>query len=387
MPIRFSGHLLEVSVTTRIFSCKERKEMPVAELKTQTATRETFNRPPRIWPSFPQGKVTIPAPPEREALPPKQSSFTLIMPLIMMGIMVGIYYLAGQRSPQQMIFLLPMLLFSLMSPLMNMMATSQKAKQVKRQWKRADRKYRELLKTLRVQLKEKADEQRQVALLKDPDTISLEAFIQERTHLWERRPDDPDFLDVRVGRGTHPFSIEIQAPELDVTHPMLAEVQKLQQDFALVKDMPCSVPLTKVKSLGITGPRQVVADFARGFLCQIAALHSPEDVRILGLFPTSQQQDWIWLKELPHTLPLKQSKQVKLERLFASGQEEADLLLNMLLEELTQRATRDEGETSAPTSVAGTQETPLPHLVVMVHDYIEARKHPALNSAFKLGEQ
>src|SRR5579859_2053813 len=165
MPIRFSGHLLEVSVTTRIFSCKERKEMPVAELKTQTATRETFNRPPRIWPSFPQGKVTIPAPPEREALPPKQSNVTLVMPLIMMGMMVGVYYLAGQRSPQQMMFLLPMLLFSLMSPLMNMITTSQKVKQVKRQWKRADRKYRELLKTLRAQLKEKADEPCQVPLL------------------------------------------------------------------------------------------------------------------------------------------------------------------------------------------------------------------------------
>ena len=380
---------MEVSVTTHTLSCKERKEMPAAEPKTQaqTATRETFNRPPRIWPSFPQGKVTIPAPPEREVLPPGQSSMILVMPLIMMGIMVGIYYLAGQRSAGQMIFLLPMLAFSLMSPLMNMLATSQKAKQVKRQWKQADRKYRDLLETLHAQLKEKADEQRQVALVKDPDNTGLEAFISERTHLWERRPDDPDFLDVRVGRGTHPFSIEIQAPELDITHPMLAEVQKFQQEFALVKDIPCSVPLTKVKSLGITGPRQVVADFARGFLCQIAALHSPEDVRILGLFPTSQQQDWVWLKELPHTLPLKQSKQGKLERLFASGQEEADLLLNMLLEELTQRATKDDGEVSAPTSATGTQETPLPHLVVMVHDYIEARKHPALNSAFKLGEQ
>src|SRR5579859_154390 len=360
--------------------------MPAAELKTQTATRETFNRPPRIWPSFPQGKVTIPAPPEREALPPKQSSMTLIMPLIMMGMMVGIYYLAGQRSPQQMMFLLPMLLFSLMSPLMNTINTSQKAKQVKKQWKRADRKYRELLKTLRAQLKEKADEQRHLALLKDPDNTELEAFINERTHLWERRPDDPDFLDVRVGRGTLPFAIEIQTPEIDITHPLLAEVQSFQQEFAYVKDIPCSVPLTKVKSLGITGPRQVVADFARGFLCQIAALHSPEDVRIFGLFPTSQQQDWIWLKELPHTLPLKQSKQVKLERLFASGQEEADLLLNMLLEELTQRATKDDGENGAPV-VTNDPQSPLPHLVVMVHDYIEARKHPALNSAFKLGEQ
>lgn len=387
MPIRFPGHPLEVSMTTRMLLCKERKKMPAADPKTQAAARETFNRPPRIWPTFPQGKITIPAPPEREALPPKQSNITLVMPLVMMSLMVGIYYLAGQRSPQQMIFLLPMVAFSLMSPLMNMATAAQKTKQVKRQWKRADMKYHELLKTLRAQLKEKADEQRQVALLKDPDNTNLESFIHERTHLWERRPDDPDFLDVRVGRGTHPFTIEIQAPELDVTHPMLAEVQKLQQEFAIVKDIPRGVPLTKVKSLGITGPRQVVADFARGFLCQIAALHSPEDVRILGLFPTSQQQDWIWLKELPHTLPLKQSKQGKLERLFASGQEEADLLLNMLLEELTQRATKEDGENGVPAPTNGTTEMPLPHLVVMVHDYIEARKHPALNSAFKLGEQ
>lgn len=361
--------------------------MPGVEPKAPTTPRETFNRPPRIWPAFPQGKVIIPLPPEREALPPRQSNITLVMPLIMMGMMVGIYYLAGERSPQQMIFLLPMLAFSIMSPLMNMATTAQKAKQVKQQWKRADKKYRELLKTLRAQLKEKADEQRQVALLKDPDNTNLEDFIRERTHLWERRPDDPDFLAVRVGRGVQPFSIEIQAPELDIAHPLLAEVQQFQQEFALVKDVPCSVPLTKVKSLGITGPRQVVADFARGFLCQIAALHSPEDVRILGLFPTSQQQDWIWLKEMPHTLPLKQNKQGKLERLFASGQEEADLLLNMLLEELTQRATKDDEENGAQAATNGTPQMPLPHLVVMVHDYIEARKHPALNSAFKLGEQ
>src|SRR5689334_10535152 len=158
-------------MTVRMIFCKERKEMPAAEPKAQTqvAKRETFNRPPRIWPSFPQGKVIIPMPPERETLPPKPSSMTLVMPLIMGGMMIGVYYLAGQRSPQQLVFLLPMLLFSFMSPFMNMMATSQKAKQVKRQWKRADKKYRDLLKTLRAQLKEKADEQRQVALLKDPD--------------------------------------------------------------------------------------------------------------------------------------------------------------------------------------------------------------------------
>ena len=166
--------------------------MPVAESETLTTTRETFNRPPRIWPSFPREKVIIPVPPTRDPLPPKQSNITLVMPLIMVGLMVGIYYLAGLRSPQQMVFLLPMLAFSLMSPLMNMATSAQKTKQVKRQWKQGDRKYADLLKTLHAQVKERADEQRHLALVKDPDNTGLEAFISERTHLWERRPDDPD---------------------------------------------------------------------------------------------------------------------------------------------------------------------------------------------------
>ncbi|HZS77484.1 MAG TPA: type VII secretion protein EssC [Ktedonobacteraceae bacterium] len=351
--------------------------------------REMFNRPPRIWPSFPQGKVTIPAPPAREALPPKPPAVTIVLPLVMVALYVGISLLTFHGQMQQLVFVLPMVLFSIMTPAATILTTRQKIRQVKRQWKQGDKKYRALLKTLRLQLEEKADEQRRVALLKDPDNTELETYIQERTHLWERRPDDPDFLSVRVGRGAAPFLIEIQAPELEITHPMLPELEKFRAEFAMVKDIPCSVSLPKVKSMGITGPRQIVADFTRGFLCQIATLHSPEDVRIIGLFPARQKQDWEWLRDLPHTLPWKQTKGNKMERLFAAGQDEADLLLNVLLEELSQRAIRGtEADPAAiPVMNNGAQEMPLPHLVVIVHDYIEARKHPALSHAFKLGEQ
>jgi S-DNA-T family DNA segregation ATPase FtsK/SpoIIIE len=357
--------------------------------QAQPVQQETFNRPPRIWTASPQGKVVVPAPPKRENLPTRPPIITFIMPIIMVGAMLGIYILLGNSSPQQMVFLLPMLLFSVMTPLSTLLTARQQTRRIKQQWRKNDRKFREVLKALKVELKEKSDQQRQVALLKDPDNTELETCVKERTHLWERRPDDPDFLEVRVGKGTQPFAIEIQLPEMDIADPMLPVVQKFQKEFALVKEIPNAVSLTKVKSLGITGPRQVVADFARGLLCQIATLHSPEDVRIVGLFPTSQQQDWDWLKEMPHTQPLKQSKQRHVERLFASGQDEADELLNFLLEELTQRATKDsEGQAAqSPTTSTGQPEMPLPHIVVIVHDYIEARKHPALSNAFKLGEQ
>jgi S-DNA-T family DNA segregation ATPase FtsK/SpoIIIE len=351
------------------------------------AKQEVFNRPPRIWPSFPQGKVIVPQPPKRENLPAKPPGITLVMPVIVVGMMLCLYMLVIRSSPQQVVFLLPMVLFSIMTPISTVVTSRQNRRKVKQQWRKNEKQYRATLEGLRAELVEKVDEQRRLALLKDPDNTDLESYIKERTHLWERRPEDPDFLAVRVGKGTMPFSIEVQVPEIDVTDPLLPEVQQFQKEFATVPDVPNCVSLPRVKSVGLTGPRQIVADFARGLLCQIATLHSPEDVRIVGLFPTSQQQDWEWLREIPHTLPWKQGRQRKVERLFAVGQEEADLVLNLLLEELSQRATKEnDGQTQA-VAKNGEEEMPMPHIVVIVHDYIEARKHPALSSAFKLGEQ
>ncbi|HEV2583355.1 MAG TPA: FtsK/SpoIIIE domain-containing protein, partial [Ktedonobacteraceae bacterium] len=355
--------------------------------KPAPPAQEIFNRPPRIWPSFPEGKVIVPTPPRRENLPPRPPGITLVMPVIMVGMMLCVYALVERSSPQQLVFLLPMAMFSIMTPITTVITSRQNIRRVKRQWKKNEKQYRAILDGLRVELTEKLDEQRRLALLKDPDNTDLERYVKERAHLWERRPDDPDFLAVRVGSGTLPFAIEIQAPEIDTAEPMLPDVQQFQKEFTTVSGVPNCVSLTKVKSLGLTGPRQIVADFARGLLCQIATLHSPEDVRIVGLFPTSQQQDWEWLKEIPHTLPLKGSRHNKVERLFAAGQEEADQVLNLLLEELSQRATKEgEGQVS-PVANNGVEEMPLPHIVVIVHDYIEARKHPALSNAFKLGEQ
>ena len=182
----------------------------------------------------------------------------------------------------------------------------------------------------------------------------------------------------------------IQLPEIDVADPLRAEVLQLRSDFAVVQDIPCGIMLPKVKSLGITGKRQDVAALTRALLCQITTHHSPEDVRILGIYPISQRLDWEWMADLPHTMPLKSSK-LPQGRLVAAGEEEANKLLNILLEELSQRASIDESKgattPAASTQAPSTPPMPLPHLVVVVHDYVEVRKHPALTHAFKLGEQ
>ncbi|HLX41298.1 MAG TPA: FtsK/SpoIIIE domain-containing protein [Ktedonobacteraceae bacterium] len=362
---------------------------------------ESFNRPPRIVTAPPQGTVSVPEPPDKDALPPSQGWISLVMPMIMMAVILVMYIIINHGSMQEVTFLLPMALFSIMSPITAMLTTRQKIKQVRKRWNEGDKKYRKALSKLRKQLTAYTKKQREVALLTDPDPEELEVRIHERAHLWERRPEDPDFLAVRVGKGKLPLTVTLKTPEIDVTEPMLTEVQQLRDDFLGVKDIPCRVSLPKVKSLGITGRRQDVAALTRGMLCQIATHHSPEDVRIFGLYPASQQDDWNWLAQLPHTMPLKSVKQGlpiqsgnaaiasssaqpgrKEERLVAVGEDEANILLNVLLEELSQRASKN-----ADSGEKDSDEIALPHFVVVIHDYVDVRKHPALTHAFKLGKE
>jgi S-DNA-T family DNA segregation ATPase FtsK/SpoIIIE len=360
------------------------------------ATRQAFNRPPRIWIAPPQEQVVVPAPPTREALPGMPGVLSLVLPIFSMLVLIGITVVINRGSTQELAFLLPMAVLSTLYPLSNLLSAHGKLRSVKRKNARLDEQYREVLAELREQLNRKVKAQRETALLTDPEPADLEQRILERdseqSHLWERRPEDPDFLNVRIGRGSRPFAVQLQLPELDVADPLRKDVLQLRDDFLLVDDSPCSISLPKIKSLGITGRRQDVAALTHALLCQIATHHSPQDVRILGIYPVKQRDDWEWLADLPHTQPLKVGR-LPQERLVAAGEEEANLLLNMLLEELSLRASADENKTAGATASAisaqavGTPSMPLPHLVVVVHDYVEVRKHPALTHAFKLGKQ
>src|SRR5712691_4395718 len=351
--------------------------------------QEPFNRPPRIWPPLPQGVVTFPAPPqeERETQPP--SLLTLLLPMLSIAVLMGISITLSHGSLQQLAFLLPMAIFTIVNPLTSMLDARQKRKALRRKQAVQNKQFMEGITKTRAQLEQETTEQRRVALLIDPDPMDLEERVRQRAYLWERRPEDPDFLMVRVGKGRQPLSVKIEFPSQQKTSsPLTQKLRQLKDDFAFVKDVPCSISLTKVKSLGITGRRQDVAAFIHGMLCQIAVHHSPQEVRILGIYPTSQKHDWEWLQQLPHTLPLKMGKQ---RRLVAEGQEEANQMLNILLEEWSRRASKLEEEAASERkrseSKSAAAGIALPHLVVVVHDYVEVRQHPTLTNAFKLGEQ
>ncbi|MEF3113360.1 FtsK/SpoIIIE domain-containing protein [Streptomyces chrestomyceticus] len=115
----------------------------------------------------------------------------------------------------------------------------------------------------------------------DPATVLLTA-LGPGPRLWERGPDHPDALTVRLG-----------------TAP---------QDGGRAA-VPVTVELRKAGALGLAGPRTRLGGLARAAVAQLAALHSPATLEIV-LISTDRARsledrlaDWSWLGWLPQVRP------------------------------------------------------------------------------------
>jgi len=118
--------------------------------------------------------------------------------------------------------------------------------------------------------------------------------------LWSRRPELPEFLVVRLGKG-------VVAPmsRAEAGRPGLPEyterARAMQTRFADLADAPVVADLRSVGGVGLCGERGVLDGVARGVVLQLAVLHSPAEVILSCLTSTEGKSRWEWLEWLPHT--------------------------------------------------------------------------------------
>jgi ESX secretion system protein EccC len=181
----------------------------------------------------------------------------------------------------------------------------QQRRSAKRQRRDNAVRYREYLEENREHLQEITARHRRALQRVHPDTRDIWSLATTRRNLWERRLDDDDFMRLRIGLGpvalATPVSLEQRTDPLVQYEPeLLAEAQEIVESFRSLRLAPVTVQTRSVGSLAIVGDLEAGRALARAMVCEMAAFHAPQDLRLVAWFAPEEEPSWAWMKWLPH---------------------------------------------------------------------------------------
>lgn len=343
----------------------------------RTITDQNFNRAPRVRQPLPSGEVEIPSPPTRQQAP-STSWWSILLPVLGVGLFVGISA-AGGGDPTLMLASGAMMLVSVGVSVANYL--QQRKKYQIDDESRSDA-YAKALKKVEKQLKHARNEQQQGMLQVDPDAEEcLRRVVDLAPTLWERRPQDDDFLALRIGTGEASASLKIKhhKPPAVMTaehDPKLHnQAIDLGDKYSVVPDVPVTVNLPEVGVLGIAGPPPSQHALLRAMLCSLVAHHSPDEVKLITFLPHAQADYWAWLRWLPHV----HAQMGGQSRWIATNSIEHKRLAGNLAVEWSQRKIAQDYSKSS-------DETPLPRYVLLIVDQ-EAMQQSAVSQVLVEGAE
>ncbi len=247
-----------------------------------------FNRPPRVARTYqpPTLRVEAPPPPLRRARLPLLAA---LVPLVM-----GLSLFLITSSPY-------LLLMAALSPMMLLSTFIGDRSSGRKEHAEARGRFEQELARLEQQLEHRRREEivERRAIAPDAGELAVRArrLLPE---LWERRPGDGDFLDVRLGVADQPSIVQVgfgQGGDPDLR----GLVEQLAAAYREVPAVPVRAQLGEVGAIGLAGDETAAQSLARWIVVQLATLHSPRDVVIAAALSPRRAQSWGWLGWLPHT--------------------------------------------------------------------------------------
>jgi DNA segregation ATPase FtsK/SpoIIIE, S-DNA-T family len=149
--------------------------------------------------------------------------------------------------------------------------------------------------------------------------------------LWERRPAQDDFGEVRIGVGTQRSAMKLLPPDtkpIEDLEPLAAHaLRRFLKAYSTLPDAPIAVYLRGFGQIQLTGDEDAVLGLVRAMLGQLATAHAPGDVRIALCADDERVARWDWLKWLPHNQDAENRDAAGPRRLVADSIGGAEALL------------------------------------------------------------
>ncbi|MEU7061242.1 type VII secretion protein EccCa [Streptomyces sp. NPDC046197] len=256
-------------------------------------------RPPRALPSeVPTDEIVLQPPPE---LPRghQESVLMQLLPTLGMGGSVVFFFTNGQPFMKIMGMVM---IASTVAMSIAMVVRFRRGSQGQLADMRRD--YLSYLTQTRETALDTARAQRDAQYYLHPSPEQLWALVAEGSRVWERRPGDEDFAQVRIGLGPQALATPLVAPEtgpVDQLEPLTAgAMQRFLAVHGTLDDLPMAISLRAFYHVTISGEPKSVRSSARAVAGSLAAMHSPEDLVIVVGAGRDALPHWEWAKWLPH---------------------------------------------------------------------------------------
>ncbi len=284
------------------------------------AKQNYIDRPPRIQPELPQGEYNIPNPPQTE----ENTSQPLLQVGMPMVTILGYVLVSMLGKGRSLLLIIPMGIAVVASTLVSLY-TMRRTKQLREEKEKA---YKQRLSELRKEMERQHDMQRQFYNYNYPDIATSLRVAEDLarspgdrqedtragSRLWERRPYDADFGNIRLGAGTLPSTVHYKlSQDENFDDLLILEAIRLQEDSRYVSNVSITSPLRMPAvqqglnppnirhAIGVTGNNHAaIYGYIRTLLIDFTAFHSPNDTHVYIVGSQESRQHWRWAFPLPH---------------------------------------------------------------------------------------
>ncbi|WP_433142421.1 type VII secretion protein EccCa [Actinomadura nitritigenes] len=255
-------------------------------------------------PPAPKGELLLESPPE---IPEMQSggmqAVLTYLPMAVMPVMMGLMFVGGgTKSPMMMISSGGMAL-AMGGMMIGQLGRGSGERKFKLNGARRD--YFRYLSQVRRRVRRAAEQQRESLEWNSPDPDSLWSLVMS-ARIWERRPSDADFGNVRIGAGPQKLAVQLIPPEtkpIEDLEPMTAgALRRFVRAHSTVPNLPVAVSLPSFARILPVGDLDAVRGMVRAMIAQLTAFHSPDDMRVSVCASAEAMPHWDWVKWLPHAM-------------------------------------------------------------------------------------
>lgn len=169
-------------------------------------------------------------------------------------------------------------------------------------------KYSDYLRMKEEDLKKQYEFNRNERIRMYPETAVCAAYNEKSSGLWNRNPQQKDYLFVRLGTGNAPLPKQIRIPEERFTliyDTLAGEPARIKSLYEEMKDVPLGMDLSAHRMIGVIGgqSREGIYPLLRTVAVQIAANLNYQDVKLVLFCDGKRAEDRRLLEDLkwlPH---------------------------------------------------------------------------------------